>query len=277
MNNLLICIVGSIRPDWASALESFKPLINSFKKVDIQCVTNRTMEIYPPWCFENEHVYKFGATFSPDIREKCMDINDKINSCDKRRKSLSFLERPIGISIDENYIESTIRSILPVNNINIKIDDKLYDNNMIAQVEKLSQIEVSDDYSWVLRIRPDYKNTTTNFNLSQYNINTLYTRIFNMNRQELFNKDLPINRICDGIAFASPEIMKVYFQVKNHINNEKKIPLRRIHYFFADYLYSKKIQIERIKNINIVRTKFNIDQYYIDNILPTFIPEITII
>jgi len=267
-------MVGSIRPGWVNALKSYKPILNSFDEVDIQFVTNRAMEIYPPWCFKNNHLHRFMVTFEPNVQEKCIIINNKINSDNKLRRSLKFLERPISISIDENYIESTIRSILPVNNINIKIDDKLYDNNMIAQVEKLSQIEVTDDYDWVLRIRPDYKNTAPKFNLSQYNSDILYTRI--MEKKNMFNIDLPINRICDGIAFASPEIMKVYFQVKTHINNEKKIPIGGIHYFFADYLYSKKIQIEQIKNINIMRTKFNIDQYYIDNILLPLVPEIQI-
>jgi len=272
MSKLLICIVGSIRPGWVTALKSFKLVTSSFDRVDIQCVTNRAMEIYPSWCFDNDQTYRFNRTFAPEIREKCRDINDKINSSDRRRSSLQFLRRPIGISIDERYIESTIRTILPVNSVNIKIDDKLYINNMIAQLEKLSQINISDDYDWVLRIRPDYKNIAPKFNLSQYDSDILYTRI--MAKDDKYNIDLPVNRICDGSAFASPKIMKVYFQIKNHINNENKISPLRIHHFFVDYLHSKKIRFQENQNFKVDRTDFYIDQHYIDNFLPSFIPEI---
>lgn len=275
MGKLLICMVGSIRPGWPAALESLRSIVDTFDTTDIQIVTNNRAELYPPWvltpgvCVKPVD-YRFDRTFSPDIREKCKQINTFI--VDNNIAVPNCMRKSIDVLIDRVYIEDILKkSQLNLKKIQIKLIDNYKESNMISMVDKFSLIDVSNDYDWVLRIRPDYMYTIPTFQIESYNdergicVNRL--RKFG----DVFNKDLPANWTCDGTALGTPDKMKVYFQLASHINNPKKISLNQIHYFLFDYLYSNNIELYTCDNFKTRVTKFYIDQHYIDNLLPLFL------
>ena len=281
MERLLICMVGSIRPRWETALESLRTIINSFSYVDIQIVTNNRAEIYPQWDFttgrdmkQDVDYYRFNKTFSPHIREECKIINNKIAS--DKVYIPDCMKRPIDVEINESYIESIINnSNFNFKNIQIKLIDNLHHDanargRLSSMAHKFSLVEVSNKYDLVLRIRPDYIYTIPKFKPDIYkDPKKIY--VSQLSHGELFNKDLPVNWMNDGVAMGSPDMMRIYFKLESHINNEKRIPLGNIHYFMFDYLHSSLIQLSESINLKVRHTDFFIDNYYLDRILPMFL------
>jgi hypothetical protein len=275
MSRLLICTVGSIRPNWTTALESLRTIVDSFDEVDIQIIVNDQAEIYPPWVLApgwniSPDDYRFNRTFSPDIREKCKQINNFIAT--NKIFIPNCMKKSINILIDREYIYNTIEaSHLNFKNININIVNDQNKSNLLSMINKFSLVEIPDNYDLVLRIRPDYIYTIPKFQLNSYTNKEGVCVDYLSYGGDKYNKDLSLNWAGDGVAIGPPDMMKLYFQLSTHINNKKGIPHHCIHYFLYDYCLSKSIQLYTSENLKIKATNFYIDQHYIDTLLPIFL------
>lgn len=275
MGRLLICIVGSIRPNWITALESLRTIIDTFDTVDVQIIVNDQAEIYPPWVLTPgwniaPDDYRFNRTFSPDIREKCKQINNFIAS--NKIFIPNCMKKPINISIDREYIYNTIEaSHLNFKNININIVNDQNTSNLTSMINKLSLVEIPANYDLVLRIRPDYIYTIPKFQLNSYAGKEGVCVNLLKYEGNVFNKDLPTNWVDDGVAIGPPDKMKLYFKLSNHINNKKEIPPHHIHFFLYDYCLYENIQLYTSENLKMRHATFYIDQHYIDTLLPMFL------